>query len=106
LGSSAVCNWVAQQQSPENAGIAEHQQALATLAPAINAGVKDYYHSLHICPRNYLGGVVAKFIFGGKEITGDGTPEGLPLNCRFSHLRVVIYRKHGNSTGKMVGSTL
>ena len=26
----------------------------------------------------------AKFIFGGKELAGDGTPEGLPLNCRFS----------------------
>jgi len=23
-------------------------------------------------------------LFGGKDITGDGTPEGLPLICRFS----------------------
>jgi hypothetical protein len=25
--------------------------------------------------------------FGGKENTGDGAPEGLPLIFRFSHLR-------------------
>jgi hypothetical protein len=24
------------------------------------------------------------YVFGGKEKTGDGTPEGLPLICRFS----------------------
>jgi hypothetical protein len=29
-------------------------------------------------------GVVAKFLFGGKEKTGDGAPEGLPLIFRFS----------------------
>jgi len=31
-------------------------------------------------------GVVAKLIIGGKDDTGNGIPEGLPLNCRFSHL--------------------
>ena len=36
-----------------------------------------------LCPRDYSGGVVAKFMFGGKDKTGDGTPEGLPLICRF-----------------------
>jgi hypothetical protein len=39
---------------------------------------------LQLYPRNYSRGVIAKLIFGGKEITGDGAPAGLPLNCRFS----------------------
>ena len=26
---------------------------------------------------------MAKFVIGGKDKTGDGAPEGLPLNCRF-----------------------
>jgi len=26
------------------------------------------------------------FFFGGKDDTGDGAPEGLPLICRFSYL--------------------
>jgi hypothetical protein len=30
-----------------------------------------------------LCGVVARLNFGGKDKTGDGSPEGLPLNCRF-----------------------
>src|SRR5688572_8735098 len=29
---------------------------------------------------------VTGFFFGGKDDTGDGTPEGLPLICRFSYL--------------------
>ncbi|HAV78496.1 MAG TPA: hypothetical protein DCX53_14200 [Anaerolineae bacterium] len=29
-----------------------------------------------------------KVYFGGKDWTGDGTPEGLPLNCRFSFMMV------------------
>jgi hypothetical protein len=28
--------------------------------------------------------LVQSLLFGGKDKTGDGTPEGLPLICRFS----------------------
>jgi len=41
------------------------------------------YHPLQFYPRNYSRGVVAKLNFGGKGKTGDGSPAGLPLNCRF-----------------------
>jgi hypothetical protein len=43
----------------------------------------DMYHALQFYPRNYSRGIVAKLIFGGKDKTGNGIPEGLPLNCRF-----------------------
>jgi hypothetical protein len=36
------------------------------------------------CPRNCSRGVAAGLMFGGKENTGDGPPEGLPLIFRFS----------------------
>jgi len=31
-------------------------------------------------------GLLQDFVFGGKDVTDDGTPEGLPLNVRFFHL--------------------
>jgi hypothetical protein len=46
----------------------------------------EYCHFLFLCPRNCSHGVAAGFMFGGKENTGDGTPEGLPLIIRFSYL--------------------
>jgi len=43
-----------------------------------------YCHPLLLYPRDYSRGIVAKFIFGGKDKAGDGAPDGLPLICRFS----------------------
>jgi hypothetical protein len=38
------------------------------------------------------------FMFGGKDVTGDGTPEGLPLNCRFFHLSPTLsWQERGRS---------
>ena len=41
-------------------------------------------HSQHLCPRDCSRVFPAGFYFGGKDGTGDGAPEGLPLICRFS----------------------
>jgi hypothetical protein len=35
-------------------------------------------------------------IFGGKDETGEGAPEGLPLICRFSNLTLALsYQERG-----------
>jgi len=56
------------------------------------------YHSLRFSPCDYSRGVVAKFVFGGKDKAGDGAPEGLPLICRFSYLILPLLK------GGMIGS--
>jgi hypothetical protein len=54
------------------------------------------------CPRDCSRGVAAGFIFGGKENTGDGTPEGLPLIFRFSPGKITCTCSGASAAG--VGS--
>jgi len=53
---------------------------------------------------DYSDGIVAKLIFGGKDKTGGGAPEGLPLNFRFSlhpHLPL-SYWEMSQDEGKII----
>jgi hypothetical protein len=50
-----------------------------------------YYHIPQFCLPDRSGNFRYRiFFFGGKDDTGDGAPEGLPLICRFSYLTLPL----------------